>query len=114
MKRKAAVKTKQVYVPVDLVDALRELDKQISEHDRSEMIGLDSADDMIQYHRDIGMSIRNDWGLWERSRLQIYFASRGAYFPDEISSIILYHYWHWLRGDTAKWKEFDLKQNLDG
>ena len=86
----------------------------MSEIDRKEMSALPKRDEMIRYHHGLGTWIRNNWGLWGGSRLQKYFTDKGMAHPDDMSSVILFYYWDWLKGDKEKWKEWerDPKQKL--
>lgn len=102
------------YIPKDLGETFLELDKVLSEINRKEMSALVNRKDMIQYHLGLGMWIRNNWGLWGGSRLQKYFTDKGMTHPDDMSSVILFYYWDWLKGNKDKWKEWerDPKQKL--
>jgi hypothetical protein len=40
-------------------------------------------------HMSVGMSIRNDWGLWHHSPLANWFNSTGIYHADDMSGILL-------------------------
>jgi len=68
------------------------------------MRALPKREDMIHYHHSLGMWIRNNRGLWGGSRLQKYFQDRGVRHPDEMSSVILNHYHHWLNDKKDTWK----------
>lgn len=98
-----------VYIPRDLGECLVELDKLLTEIDKKEMRALARREDMISYHLGLGMWIRNNWGLWGGSRLQKYFRERGINHPDEMSSVVLYHYYDWLSGKKETWKEWEKK-----
>ena len=103
-----------VYIPADMTDCFRQLDKLLDKEDRDAMAAKDSANDMIAYHFGLGMWMRNNWGLWGGSRLQQYMISRGVLHPDSMSSEILEQYWYWLHGDKeagVRWeKEHPVKQ----
>ena len=98
-----------VYIPKNIAECFTELDKMLSEDDRSEMRGVKSRDDMIRYHLTLGMSLRNSWGLWANSRLAAYFIDRGVKHPDDMSGLILRYYYDWLNGRKDAWKEWDKK-----
>jgi hypothetical protein len=52
-----------------------------------------SNDEIIgEYHFGTGLWIRNNWGLWQESRLWMYFYNKGISHPDDISSLILKSY----------------------
>ncbi|HEX8284610.1 MAG TPA: DUF6794 domain-containing protein [Pyrinomonadaceae bacterium] len=81
-----------VYVPKNLGECFVELDKKLTEVDKKEMRAQPGREAMILYHFGLGMWMRNNWGLWGGSRLQKYFTDRGVKDPEEMSSVILYHY----------------------
>jgi hypothetical protein len=96
-----------VYIPRNLGECFVELDKLLKVVDKNEMKALPSRDDMIRYHFQLGMWLRNQWGLWGGSRLQKYFTDRGINHPDNMSSIILEHFYDWLKGNKETWLEWE-------
>jgi hypothetical protein len=96
-----------VYIPKNLGECFLELDRLTSEIDKKEMQAQPKRDDMIHYHITLGMWMRNNWKLWGGSRLQKYFTDKGITHPDEMSSIILYHYHDWLNGKKETWKDWE-------
>ena len=84
-----------VYIPKDLVECYRELDKKL---DAASKQKLKFSPDLAEFHFGVGLWIRNDWGLWGGSRLQQYFSERGVEHPDDKSGIILYGYQKYLNG----------------
>jgi hypothetical protein len=96
-----------VYIPKNLGECFTELDRLLPEVDKKEMQALPRREDMIQYHLGLGMWMRNNWGLWGGSRLQKYFTDRGVAHPDEMSSVILYHYYDWLHGQKESWRDWE-------
>ena len=96
-----------VYMPKDLGESFIELDKTLKEVDSKEMQALPNRDEMIRYHHGLGMWLRNNWGLWGGSRLQKYFTDKGVTHPDDMSGIILWHYYDWLTGKRETWKEWE-------
>jgi hypothetical protein len=95
------------YIPKDLGEAFLELDKELPEIDRKEMAALKTRKDMLAYHHGLGTWLRNNWGLWSGSRLQKYFTDKGIGHPDDMSSIVLFYYWDWLKGNKDSWKEWE-------
>lgn len=98
-----------VYIPANLGECFPELDKRLLEVDKKEMRALPKRDDMIVYHHSLGRWMRNNWVLWGGSRLSKYFNDRGISHPEEMSSIILYHYHDWLNGKQDTWKEWEKR-----
>jgi hypothetical protein len=94
------------YIPQNLGDCFVQLDTMLKYKDRAEMKAK-PADEMAIYHHGFGTFLRNNWGLWGGSRLQLYFFERGVYHPDDMSGIILSHYHDWLNGKRDTWKEWE-------
>lgn len=101
-----------VYIPRDLGECLVELDKVIDDVQKQEMRTLASGDDMIRYHRGLGTNLRNRWGLWKGSRLQRYFSDRGVTGAEDMSVVILQHYYDWLRGNHDAWMGWEHRLTL--
>ncbi|MDJ1499454.1 DUF6794 domain-containing protein [Xanthocytophaga agilis] len=91
-----------VYIPKDLQDCFRELDKKLTAEEKNQIASLASVDDLIAYHRGLGMWIRNAWGLWGGSRLLKYFKDTGFEFvmADDLSVEILIGYYKYLQQKT--------------
>lgn len=86
----------ETYIPKDLDDAVRELNKLIQAEDK-ELIKkgeIDSGD----MHFGLGRGLRNSWGLWGGSRLAVYFKEQGITHPDSMSGYILDAFCRDLRG----------------
>jgi hypothetical protein len=109
-----------VYIPKDLEECFAELDKLLLPKDREEFRNK-SESDLIQYHFEFGMWIRNNWRLWGESRLQQYFAALGVPHPESISMIILTSYWRrenhqeikleeQIAKDRAEWEQQEKEQ----
>lgn len=103
-----------VYIPKDLGEALAELDKRLPEVDKNEMRALPAREGMIRYHLGLGTWMRNHWGLWNGSRLQRYFTTRGVRHPESMSGVVLYHYHDWLNGRKETWKEWEKRPTPRG
>jgi hypothetical protein len=87
-----------VYIPTDIQDCFQELDRLIPANIR-EKIRIREEADLTQNHFDLGIWMRNNWGLWlGHSRLKQYFDSLGVHDADSISSLILASYWRYLNG----------------
>jgi len=95
---------KDVYIPRDLDDCLAEL-KRILSKEEVEDIRADSEEAMIDYHYGLGTRLRNNWGLWDDSRLSKWFNERGITHPDDMSGIILHSFWRHLNGKPIKLDE---------
>lgn len=84
-----------VYVPVDVADACRELDKLLDDSTKVQIVELGKEFNSTAHHT-MGMWIRNNWGLWGGSRLQAYLQGKGYKDPDDMSDYILTCYQFWL------------------
>ena len=81
-----------VYIPKDLDDSLAQLNKLFTADDIRRIKAAPEAD-MFEYQLGWGTWLRNDWGLWNGSRLAQWFEAQGVHHPDDMSSIILDSYW---------------------
>ncbi|MFZ1685684.1 MAG: DUF6794 domain-containing protein [Candidatus Zixiibacteriota bacterium] len=86
---------KRPYIPSDLNDCLAYLDTTLTPVD------LDSLrqwheDEMPRAHMNLGLWLRNNWGLWKGSRLSEWFNKHDIWHPDDMSGIILTSYWRHL------------------
>lgn len=93
-----------VYIPKDLQDAFIELDRMLPPELRAEM--RDGAEsEMIRYHLNLGMWIRNNWGLWKGLRLAKWFHQYKIDVPDDMSGMILTSYWRYLHHQPIAFEE---------
>ncbi len=98
-----------VYIPKDIKECFLELNKILPKEEFEKFKGLKDISGTIDYHEFLGTWIRNNWGLWAGSRLQVYMLDRLIDHPDDMSSIILESYWEWLHGINENWEKFDKK-----
>ncbi len=94
------------YIPRDLPDCFIQLDKILSEKDKTEIKHLKDREETIQYHDSHGRWLRNNWGLWGGSRLQKYFFNKKVSHPDDISMLILKFYYDWLNHKNEGWQKW--------
>lgn len=94
-----------VYIPKDLEDCFRELNRIFDDTLRSEIIIMDEITFASRTHFGLGMWIRNNWQLWGGSRLSTYFQGLGVFHPDDISWIIIVSYHRYLSGKEIKLEE---------
>jgi hypothetical protein len=93
-----------VYIPKDIYDAHKELDKMLTIKLKEEMKN-DSEEDLIKHHFGLGRWMRNNWALWAGSDLSKWFNSHGISHPDDMPSIILDSYYHHLRNEPLGLEE---------
>ncbi len=56
-------------------------------------------------HHGLGRYLRNNWGLWGRSKLAENLSQMGVFHPDDMSGIILDSYQRKLKGEAIKLEE---------
>ena len=95
-----------VYIPKDLKDCFIQLDKILSTKDREQIKNLKGRSETIQFHHNLGLWIRNNWGLWGGSRLQKYLLDKNLNHPDDMSSLILEYYYDWLNNKNENWERW--------
>ena len=80
-------------VPTTLDEALEMLERRMSNEDREFLENSDKKP-TAQMHHKFGMSLRNDWSLWEKDMpLVKWFNERGISHADDMSAIILTSIW---------------------
>ncbi|HUH25629.1 MAG TPA: DUF6794 domain-containing protein [Flavobacterium sp.] len=93
------------YIPRNLNDAVSELDKAFSDSTKIIIRQVSEEDFLIESHFGRGQVIRNDWGLWNKSRLKRYFKRKGISHPDDMSSIILTSFYRKLNNQEVRFRE---------
>lgn len=63
------------------------------------------ADAIVSTHHTVGKWIRNEWGLWQGSKLKDYFLGLGLTHPDDMSSIIIRGFHRHLNGKPMNIEE---------
>lgn len=96
-----------VYIPKNLNEAISQLDKELNDSIKSNIIVLTEGEFVANSHFGLGLWIRNNWGLWKNSRLSRYFKLKGITRPDDMSVIILTSYYRELKGI-----EIDLREQV--
>jgi hypothetical protein len=93
-----------VYIPNNLEDCFDEL-KRMLPPDTIRELKQGPENSMNRYHLNLGLWIRNNWGLWRGSRLADYFNHYDIRHPDDMSSIILDSFWRHLNDRPIKFGE---------
>lgn len=117
-----------IYIPKDLGECFIELEKQWSKDD-VEVFKNRMEEDLPLYHFNVGMWIRNNWGLWGNSDLAEFFRNGGIFHADDMSAIVLtsfhrylnkrdikiveqveyfWQYWDKTPGDVSDWDRKSL------
>jgi len=90
-----------IFIPADLNSCFVELDRLLNDTTKQEIKNKNGSFELVgEFHMGLGRWMRNAWGLWSGSRLQVYFHDRQIFHPDEISSIIIESYARHLNGET--------------
>lgn len=100
-----------VYIPKDLNDCFVRLSVGLN-HESINKIKNTPDSAIGDLHFSLGLWIRNNWKLWGRSRLQLYFMDRGVNHPDDMSSLILCSYHRYLNGSAIDLEGQIKKQQL--
>lgn len=91
-----------VYVPKDLKDCIRVLDSLVPDTSKVQLASMDELQAVGACHFGLGLTIRNQWGLWSGSRLSEYWKKKGVFHPDDMSGIILRCYHRHLTGKPMR------------
>jgi len=92
-----------VYIPKNLEDAIEQLNISFPDSLKNNIKTLTENQFTAEYHFSTGLAIRNNWNLWQGSRLSHYFHRKGIKHPDDMSGIILTSFHRQLAG-----KDIDL------
>ena len=85
-----------VYIPSDILACFSELNLMLEENDRDIFKNTEESD-LWNYHFDLGVWLRNNWGLWSSaSHLKQYFDGMRVSDADSMSNLILTSYWRYL------------------
>jgi hypothetical protein len=68
----------EFYIPKDLEDCFVELKKMLPPDLLNDIRNRPLDDVLKKYHLNLGMWLRNNWGLWSGSRLADYFKQKGS------------------------------------
>lgn len=80
----------QIYIPVDLEDAINEITKIAKENNwYNEASKMSEKSFIGNSHMGIGMWLRNNWKLWHGSPIATWFNNIGITHADDMSGIIL-------------------------
>ena len=93
------------YIPFDLADCIQQLDKMFADSNKVKIKAMTEDDFSSRVHFEFGMWIRNNWGLWQGSRLSQFFNERGIHHPDDMSGIIFNSYYRHLTEQDIKLDE---------
>ena len=97
--------TTKYKIPDCLNDCLVELLTRMSATNL-EQFRQTKENELCKYHRGLGASLRNRWGLWgQKNSLYNWFLKRGIFHPDDMSGIVLQSLWRKLNNKPIRFKE---------
>jgi hypothetical protein len=109
--RKTADSIDGIYIPKNINDCVRQLDIILSDTLKKKIKLMTKGEFVSKTHLGLGMSLRNQWGLWGGSRLRQYFISHNISHPDNMSGLILeYYYWHLVGKPTTLKKLLTVRE----
>lgn len=94
-----------VYIPKDLNDCFKELDKALDEEVKENFMALKDEEADRRMHNSLGKWIEHRWSLTEGSRLSHYFNQMKVPHPDYMVGIIITSYHRHLHKKDLKLKE---------
>ena len=95
----------EIYIPKDLDDCIEELINKILINEDYLALKNGTEKQMAKQHHLLGRHLRNDWGLWEDSRLAKWFNEKGIFHADDMSGIILTSFWRQVNSELIKLEE---------
>lgn len=95
----------KVYIPKDLGECFIELNKLTSRESRAKFKGMSEADARVKLHYSLGRWIWHNWGLFEGSRLSVYFNKTKVNHPEDMATFIIIAYHRYLNKKEIKAKE---------
>ncbi|MDX1910585.1 MAG: DUF6794 domain-containing protein [Saprospiraceae bacterium] len=94
-----------VYIPKNLEDAMKELDKRVSEESRLKFKSIPEDSVCAVMHHRLGQWMILNWGFYGGSRLSHYLRSAGVTFPDDMADFLILAYHRRQNG-----KPIEIKQ----
>ncbi len=91
--------------PTTLIETFIYLDYIFDDTTKYGFMTLPEDISTSRLHFELGMWIRNNWGLWRNSELKNYFVDKGIVHPDNMSGIILTSYHRHLNNKPITWKD---------
>ncbi len=92
-----------IYIPKDIDDCMTELDKMLDDSLKCEIRKMSADEFQAKAHFGLGMWMRNNYGLWQGSRLAVYIRKNcDVRHPDDMSGVILSSYYNHLTVGNEK------------
>jgi hypothetical protein len=93
-----------VYIPMDVDDAMKQLDKLIDKASREKYKSTYEVEAVRNLHFSFGLWMIVNWGFYEGSRLSHSLKSMGISYPDDMARTLMICYHRRLNG-----KPFELE-----
>lgn len=81
-----------VYIPKNLDDAMKELDKRIDAEGRDKFKSIPEEKVCELMHFRLGQWIIHNWGFYGGSRFSHYLRSAGVTYPDDMADLVILSY----------------------
>ncbi len=88
-----------VYIPKDMADAFRELDKRIDKESKEKFLSLSEEEAWHKLFFSLGRWITYNWGFYGGSRFSHYLRSMGLSYPDDMARFVIVMYHRHLSGN---------------
>jgi hypothetical protein len=102
--RQSSVPAVDPHPPTNLTEALDRLERTLPA-ETLEKMRAGTEEEMVQFHFNVGLMLRNSWGLRSRGPLYRYLAGLGLQHPDDMSGLILKGLWRRLHGQPLQVEE---------
>ena len=99
------IEEEHIKIPSSLAEAHTELERLLSKEDLHKIDAMKKEDEMNEYHFELGMGLRNSWGLWGDSPMAKHMLSLGFTHPDDMSGVILETFWCKRHGKDLRIEE---------
>lgn len=101
------------YIPKDLDDAIKALNKIYSDSIKVEITKLSEKDYVYgNYRFGIGLWMRNNWQLWGGSRLSKFFRDNKIGHPESMSVVIMESFYRSLKNEDIRFEE-QVKKHVE-
>ncbi len=81
-----------VYIPIDIFDAFKELDKKLETEVKTKFIAL-KEEEVEQKVSGLGLWMCQNWGFYDGSRFSEYLRQTGVTYPEDMArmTVVSYH-----------------------
>ena len=107
------------YIPMDLQDALKELDRLVDEVSQKKFKSVPENEAVQRLHFSFGRWMMVNWGFYEGSRLSHFLKQKGISYPDDMASALMKCFHRSLNGvdidfeDMAKYYRDKRKKEIE-